>query len=96
MTPALSAMLKLLSSLHLGKAIAAVHRAIISGLEGHTSLAAASCAGCGEEVTGTTSSILACVAASLAALRLVLEATLCIELLLARGEYELITALFAN
>ena len=79
----------------LSKALAAEHGTVGLGLEGNLSLAAATCAGSGEELTGTTGSILASVTASLAALGLILEATLCVELLLASGEYELIAALFA-
>ena len=86
----------LLGGLHLCKAIAAVHRTIISGLEGYAGFSAAGSAGGGEELTGTTGSVLAGIAAGLAALGLVLEALLRIELLLAGGEYELIAALFAN
>ena len=85
----------LLGLTHVWKAFAAVHRTIVSGLEGHACLTAASCAGSSEELTGTTGSILASVTASLAALGLILETTLCVELLLASGEYELTAALFA-
>ena len=88
--------LKLLSSLHLCKAIAAVNRTIISGLERHLCLAAAGSAGSGEELTGSASIVLACVTASLAALGLVLEATLSVELLLTGGENELAAALFTS
>ena len=38
---------------HLGKAVAAIHRTIGLGLEGNLGLAAASCADCGEVLTGT-------------------------------------------
>ena len=87
---------ELLGSLHLCKAIAAIHRTIVSGLERHASLAAAGSAGGGEELTGATGSVLAGIAAGLAALGLILEAALCVKLLLAGGENEFVAALFAN
>ena len=81
---------------HLGEAVAAVNRTIALGLEGHAGLAAASCAGSGEVLTGTTGSVLAGVAAGLAALGFVLEASLGIELLLTGGEHELRATFLAN
>ena len=83
-------------STHLSEALAAEHGTVGLGLEGNLSLAAAACAGSGEELTGATGSILASVTASLAALGLILEAALCVELLLTSGEHELIATLFAN
>ena len=88
--------LQLAVGTHLSEALAAENGTVGLGLEGNLSLAAATCAGSGEELTGATGSILASVTASLAALGLVLEATLCVELLLTSGEHELIAALFAN
>ena len=96
MTPALFAIAELLGGLHLCKAIAAVNRAIISGLERHTGLAAAGSAGGGEKLAGTAGGVLARVTAGLAALGLILETLLSVELLLTGGEYELVAALFAN
>ena len=81
---------------HLSKALAAINRTIGLGLERNLCLAAACCANCCKELTGTTSRILACIAASLAALRLILEAALCVEFLLTSGENELVSAFFAN
>ena len=81
---------------HLSKALAAVYRTIGLGLEGNLCLAAAACAGSGEELTGTTGVSLTGVTACLAALGLVLEATLCVEFLLTGGENEFVAALFAN
>ena len=81
---------------HLSEALAAVYGTIGLGLERNLCLAAAGSADSSEELAGTTGSILACVAACLAALGLILEAALCIELLLTGGENELFTALFAN
>jgi len=81
---------------HLSEALAAVNGTIGLGLKGNLCLAAASSADCGKELTGTTGSVLACVAACLAALGLVLETTLSVELLLTCGKYELVTTLFAN
>ena len=80
---------------HLGKALAAVNRAIRLGFEGNLCLAAACCAGRSEELAGTTGCVLACVAAGLAALGLVLESALCVEFLLTGGKNKLIAALFA-
>ena len=88
--------LQLAVSAHLSEALAAEHGAIGLGLEGNLGLAAATGAGSGEELTGATGGVLASVTASLAALGLVLEAALCIELLLTSGEHELIATLFAN
>ena len=81
---------------HLSEALAAVHGTVGLGLEGNLGLAAAAGAGSGEELTGATGSILTSVTAGLAALGLVLEAALCVELLLTGSEYELVAALFAN
>jgi len=81
---------------HLSEALAAVNRTIGLGLEGNLCLAAA-CSACSCEVlTGATGSVLASVAANLAALGLVLETALCVELLLTGGENEFLTTLFAN
>jgi len=85
-----------LSFSHLGKAIAAIHRTIRFGLERNFRFAAAGSAHSGEILTGTASRVLACVTAGLAALGLVLEAALCIELLLTGSENEFVTAFFAN
>ena len=88
--------LKLLSVLHLSEALAAVNGTIRLGLKGNLSLAAATSAGSGEELTGATGVVLTSIAAGLAALGLVLEAALCVELLLTSGEHELVAALFAH
>ena len=81
---------------HLSEALAAENGTVGLGLEGNLCLAAATCAGSGEELTGATGSVLASVTASLAALGLVLEAALCVEFLLTGGENEFVAALFAN
>ena len=83
-------------SAHLSEALAAENGTVGLGLEGNLCLAAATCAGSGEELTGATGSILASVTAGLAALGLVLEAALCVELLLTSGEHELVATLFAH
>ncbi len=82
-------------TLHAGKAVAAVHRTVSLGLERHLGVTAAGCAGSSEILSGTTGSVLASVAAGLAALGLVLEAALCVEFLLTGGEHKLGAALFA-
>ena len=81
---------------HLCEALAAIYGTVRLGLEGNLCLATACCAGSSEELAGTTSCILACVTANLATLGLILEAALCIELLLTGSENELLAALFAN
>ena len=83
-------------SAHLSEALAAENGTVGLGLEGNLGFVAATSAGSGEELTGATGSILASVTAGLAALGLVLEAALCVELLLTSGEHELVAALFAN
>jgi len=75
---------------HTSEAIAAVHGTIGLGLEGHLGLTAAGSAGRGEVLARTAGSGLAGVTARLAALGLVLEAALGIELLLTGGEHELL------
>ena len=87
---------KLAVSTHLSEALAAENGTIGLGLEGHLGFAAATSAGSGEELTGTAGVVLASVTASLAALGLVLEAALCVELLLTSGEHELVATLFAH
>ena len=86
---------KLAFCTHLSEALAAEHGTVGLGLEGNLCLATATGASSGEELTGATGAVLTSITASLAALGLILEATLCVELLLASGEYELIAALFA-
>ena len=81
---------------HLSEALAAEYGTVGLGLEGNLCFATATCAGSGKELTGTASVVLASITAGLAALGLVLEATLCVEFLLTCGENELIAALFAN
>ena len=88
--------LQLAVGAHLSEALAAEHGTVGLGLEGNLSLAAATGAGSGEELTGSAGSVLASVTASLAALGLVLEAALSVEFLLTGGENELVAALFAN
>ena len=81
---------------HLSEALAAENGTVGLGLEGNLCLATATCAGSSEELTGATSCVLASVTASLAALGLVLEAALSVELLLTGSENEFVAALFAN
>jgi len=78
------------------KALAAVNRSVAGGLEGNLSFLAASCANSGKQLSLRLGGVLACVTAGLAALGLILEALLCVELLLAGGEYELVAAFFAR
>ena len=81
--------------LHLSEALAAVDRTVFARLEGHLAGLAAACANGVEHLALTTGSVLAGIAACLAALGLVLETTACVELLLTGGKGELVTALFA-
>ena len=81
---------------HLSEALAAENGTVGLGLEGNLCLAAATGAGSGEELTGATGASLTSIAAGLAALGLILEAALCVELLLTGGENELVAALFAS
>ena len=87
---------QLVLATHLSEAIAAVYGTIGLGLEGNLGLTAAAGTGSSEELTGTTGAVLASVTAGLAALGLVLEATLCVEFLFTGGENEFLAALFAN
>jgi len=84
-----------LAGTHLGEALAAVNRAIALGLERNTSLTAAGGAGGGKEFPGTTGRILAGVTAGLAALGLILEASLRVELLLTGSKHELLSTFLA-
>jgi len=81
---------------HLGEAVAAVNRTVRLGLEGNLGLAAAGSADSGEVLARAAGGVLAGVTASLAALRLVLEAALGVKLLLTGGKHELLAALFAH
>ena len=79
------------------KAIAAVDGAITAGLEGNLALLAALGANCIiHGALGTGSLALTGSTAGSAALGLVLEAALCVELLLTGGENEFVAAIFAN
>ena len=88
--------LRLALLLHTSEALRAVNGSVGLGLERNSGLAAAVGAGSGEEFTGATGSVLASVTARLAALGLILEASLSVELLLTGGKHELGAALFAN
>ncbi len=82
--------------LHLSIAFAAIYGSVVAGLERNLSFLAASCTGSGEKLSLRLSGVLSCVTAGLASLRLVLEALLCIELLLASGEYKLFAAILTD
>ena len=81
---------------HTSKALAAVNRSVRLGLKGNFRLAAAGSAGSGEVLSGATGSILASITAGLAALGLILEASLGIELLLTGSKNELRATFFAH
>ena len=86
----------LLCFLHLGKALAAVNGTVSLGLEGNLCFLSAGCASRSEELSRTVALLFTLVAAFLAALRLILEASLGIELLLSCCEYEFSSAFFAD
>ena len=86
----------LLLFLHAGEALAAVDGAVLTGTEGDLGLFAAAGADGGEHLTVGTLAGLAGIPAGLAALGLVGEAALRVELLLAGGEDELLASLFAH
>ena len=83
-------------ALHASEAIAAVNGTIGLGLEGNLGLAAAGSAGSGEILSGAASCVLASIAAGLAALGLILEASFSIEFLLTGSENEFCAAFLAN
>ena len=81
---------------HLCKALAAVNGTIGLGLKRNLCLAAAGSADCSKELTRAACSVLSGITAGFAALGLVLEAALCVELLLTCSKNKLFTTLFAN
>jgi len=85
-----------LAGTHFREALAAIHGPVGLGLKGNARFSAAGRAGSGEEFTGAAGRVLAGVTAGLAALGLVLEAALCVKLLLTGGEHEFIAAFLAN
>ena len=82
----------LLLLLHRRVTFAAIYRSVVSGLEGNTGFVATVSAYSREELLLCLTGVLSCIAASLASLRLVLETSFCIELLLAGSEGELLSA----
>ena len=83
-------------TLHACETVAAIDGTIGLGLEGNLCLAAAGSTSGSEILSGTAGCIFAGVTAGLAALRLVLEATFCIELLLTGGEHKFCATFLAN
>jgi len=81
---------------HLGKTLAAVDRTVRLRLKGNLGLAAAGGTYSGKILAGSTGSSLTGIAAGFAALRLILEPTLSVKLLLTGSEHKLLTALFTN
>jgi len=86
--------------LHASKAVGAVDRTVLTGLEGNLASLAASCADSIEHLALTAvaacAAVLASVTAGLAALGLVLKAARCVELLLTSSPNKLLAAVFAN
>ena len=87
--------LKLLSVFHFCIALAAVNGAVLTGFERNACFCTAAGAGSSEHFTLATACVFAGIAAGFAALGLVFKTTACVELLLAGGEYEFLTAIFA-
>ena len=92
--PFLSIFLSALTA-HLRETLATVDRAVRLRLEGNLGLTAAGGAHSGKILAGATGGSLAGIAAGLATLGLILEAALCIKLLLTSGEHEFLATLFA-
>jgi hypothetical protein len=80
----------------LREALAAVDGTVRLGLERNLRLGAAPRANGGEVLPGTASRVLAGITAGLAALRLILETTLSIKLLLSGGKHELLSAFLTH
>ena len=81
--------------LHFSVALAAVHRSVVAGLERNQRLFAALETSGGEEFSLGLVSVFALITASLASLRLILEAFFCIEFLFTGSENELVSAVLA-
>jgi hypothetical protein len=81
---------------HTGKTFAAVHGTVGLGLERNLSLASTSRANSRKILAGAAGSSLAGITAGFAALGLILEASLCIELLLAGSKHELLAAFLTH
>ena len=77
------------------KALAAVDSLTLSRIERNLAFLAAISANCIEHLSCTLCTVLASITARLASLGLVLEALLCIELLLTGSEHEVLTAILA-
>ena len=86
---------RLVAFLHLSEALAAVNGTVLTGTEGNLAGLAAVSANSVKHLSLGAGIVLAGISALSASLRLVLEALLCVELLLTSGEYELLAALFA-
>jgi len=82
--------------LHIGEALAAIHRSVIGGLEGNLCFFSAVCAYCDEHFALGFVGALLVVAARLAPLGLVLEASLRVKFLLSGSENELRVAVLAD
>ena len=86
---------KLLRVFHLGEAVRAIDRAVLTGLEGDFRLGSTARADSGKHLSLGSCIVLARIAASFASLRLVHKASFSIKLLLASSKNELGSALFA-
>ena len=82
-------------TLRLGETLTAINRPVRFGFKGDPGFAPAGRAYGSEVLPGPAGSGLTGITAGFAALGLILEAALCIELLLTGGEHELLSTLFA-
>ena len=80
---------------HSLKTSAAIYRSVVGRLEDNLSYTTAICTSCFEVFARSLSCVLLSIAASLAALGLVLEALFLVEFLLSCGENELVSAFLA-
>ena len=81
--------------LHLGEALTAINRAVLTRLERNLAGFAAGCTNCIKHLAGSLVGLLAGVTALLAALGFILESAGCVEFLLTGGENEFLTTFFA-
>jgi hypothetical protein len=82
--------------LHLRVALAAKNRAVFAGTERNIGVCATAVAGCGKHLAVGAGSILALIAAALASLGLVHEASFSIEFLFTSGEDEFRSTFFTG
>lgn len=92
----LGVLVVLLLFLNACKAVTAIHRSVRFWLKGNSCFSTTGSTYSCEHFSGCFRSIFAGIPARLAALRLILEASLCIKFLLAGGEYKFLAAFFTD